>query len=229
MGKVSLIVETVLLTSIIFKAKFVLSKLLLACKALCVVIVLIGAQVQAKEPVILVVGDSISAAFGLPVQEGWVALMRKELQQSDPQTQVINASISGDTTQGGLARLPELLTTYQPTVTVIELGGNDGLRGTPIKIIKQNLKNMVQLSQRSNSKVLLLGMQIPPNYGAKYTELFKNMYAELAAELNIALVPFLLAGVAENSQLMQGDGIHPQAAAQPMMYQLVRPALMPLL
>ena len=192
-------------------------------KALLVLVIFQVSSVTAKEPVILVVGDSISAAFGMPMQEGWVALMEKRLQQQVPQLKVINASISGDTTQGGLTRLPALLKQHQPTLTIIELGGNDGLRGTPINRIKDNLKQMIVQAQRAHSQVLLLGMQIPPNYGPKYTQLFHRVYADLAAELDVVRVPFLLEGVAENSELMQSDGIHPTAAAQPIMLELVLP------
>lgn len=201
----------------------VLDVVSLGFKALFVLVIIQVSSVTAKEPVILVVGDSISAAFGLPLQEGWVALMEKKLQQQVPQLTVVNASISGDTTQGGLTRLPALLKQHQPTLTIIELGGNDGLRGTPIKRIKSNLKQMIVLAQQADSQVLLLGMQIPPNYGPKYTQLFKTLYADLAGELDILRVPFLLQGIAESAELMQRDGIHPTAAAQPIMLDLVLP------
>ena len=161
----------------------------------------------------------------MPLQEGWVALMESELQQNHAKISVINASISGDTTQGGLTRLPNLLTEHQPTLTIIELGGNDGLRGTPIRIIKNNLKQMTLLAQGANSKVLLLGMQIPPNYGHRYTEMFRTLYTELATELKVPLVPFLLDGVAEHKELMQADGIHPTAQAQPIMLKHVLPSV----
>lgn len=171
----------------------------------------------------MVVGDSISAAFGMPMQEGWVSLLEKRLQQQVPQLTVINASISGDTTQGGLTRLPALLKQHQPTLTIIELGGNDGLRGTPIRNMQTNLQKMIVMAKEANSEVLLLGMQIPPNYGPRYTELFRNTYTDLAQKHNVALVPFLLEGVAEHSELMQTDGIHPTAKAQPIMLELVLP------
>lgn len=201
----------------------VLDVISLGFKALLVLVIFQISSVTAKEPVILVVGDSISAAFGMPLQEGWVALMEKRLQQQVPQLTVINASISGDTTQGGLTRLPALLKQHAPTLTIIELGGNDGLRGTPIKTIKNNLKQMIVQAQQADSEVLLLGMQIPPNYGHKYTQLFHSIYADLAAQYDILRVPFLLEGVAENTELMQSDGIHPTAAAQPIMLDLVLP------
>ncbi|QQD22834.1 arylesterase [Oceanospirillaceae bacterium ASx5O] len=175
------------------------------------------------EPVILVVGDSISAGFGVPLQQGWVALLQRNVQQRQPQLQVINASSSGETTQGGLTRLPTLLKQHQPDLTIIELGGNDGLRGTPIPVIRRNLERMVQLAQAAGSDVMLLGMQIPPNYGARYTELFSRSFTELAERFELPVVPFLLEGIATEPGLMQSDGIHPTAAAQPRMTALVEP------
>ena len=195
----------------------------LVSKTLLILVIFQISLVTAKEPVILVVGDSISAAFGMPMQEGWVSLMEKHLQQQVPQLTVINASISGDTTQGGLTRLPALLKQHQPTLTIIELGGNDGLRGTPIINIKTNLQKMITLAQEANSDVLLLGMQIPPNYGPRYTSLFRNIYIDLTKEQKIQTLPFLLEGVAEHTELMQADGIHPTAKAQPIMLELVLP------
>lgn len=152
-----------------------------------------------------------------------MSLLEKRLQQQVPQLTVINASISGDTTQGGLSRLPALLKQHQPTLTIIELGGNDGLRGTPIINMQSNLQKMIVMAKEANSEVLLLGMQIPPNYGPRYTELFRNTYTDLAHKHKVALVPFLLEGVAEYSELMQADGIHPTAKAQPIMLELVLP------
>ena len=175
------------------------------------------------EPVILVVGDSISAGFGVPLQQGWVALLQRNVQQRQPQLQVINASSSGETTQGGLTRLPALLKQHQPDLTIIELGGNDGLRGTPIPVIRRNLERMVQLAQAAGSDVMLLGMQIPPNYGARYTELFSRSFTELAGRFELPVVPFLLEGIATEPELMQSDGIHPTTAAQPRMTALVEP------
>src|SRR5690554_8172090 len=142
------------------------------------------------------------------MQEGWVSLLEKHLQQQVPQLTVITASISGDTTQGGLTRLPALLKQHQPTLTIIELGGNDGLRGTPIINIKSNLQKMIVMAKEANSEVLLLGMQIPPNYGPRYTELFRNIYTDLAQKKKVALVPFLLEDVQEHSEFMKADGIN---------------------
>lgn len=175
------------------------------------------------EPVILIVGDSISAGFGVPVQQGWVALLERQLQQDVPSVRVVNASISGETTQGGLTRLPALLKQHQPDLTVIELGGNDGLRGTPIAVIRRNLERMIVLAQEAGSDVMLLGMQIPPNYGPRYTTSFRAIFADLAADYRLPLVPFLLEGIATEPELMQSDGIHPTTAAQPKMTALVLP------
>ncbi len=169
------------------------------------------------EPLILVMGDSISAGFGVPVQQGWVALLQNSLQQRVPGVQVVNASISGDTTGGGLARLPALLLQHQPDLTIIELGGNDGLRGIPVRVIEKNLQRMIMLSNQANSDVLLLGMQIPPNYGTRYASAFHAVFAELATQQNTLLLPFLLEGIATKAELMQPDGIHPTSTAQPLM------------
>lgn len=178
------------------------------------------------DPVILVVGDSISAGFGIPVQQGWVALLQQEVKKDVPQAQVVNASISGDTTVGGLNRLPALLQQHQPDLTIIELGGNDGLRGMPLQRIRGNLQRMIALSRQAGSDVLLLGMQIPPNYGARYSEGFRTLFTSLAEQENTLLVPFLLDGVATRPELMQADGIHPQAAAQPQMMNAVLPLIL---
>lgn len=178
------------------------------------------------DPVILVIGDSISAGFGIPVQQGWVALLQQEVKKDVPQAQVVNASISGDTTVGGLNRLPALLQQHQPDLTIIELGGNDGLRGMPLQRIRGNLQRMIALSRQAGSDVLLLGMQIPPNYGARYSEGFRTLFTSLAEQENTLLVPFLLDGVATRPELMQADGIHPQAAAQPQMMNAVMPLIL---
>lgn len=178
------------------------------------------------DPVILVIGDSISAGFGIPVQQGWVALLQQEVKKDVPQAQVVNASISGDTTVGGLNRLPALLQQHQPDLTIIELGGNDGLRGMPLQRIRGNLQRMIALSRQAGSDVLLLGMQIPPNYGARYSEGFRTLFTSLAEQENTLLVPFLLDGVATRPELMQADGIHPQAAAQPQMMNAVLPLIL---
>ena len=178
---------------------------------------------------ILIVGDSISAAFGLDTRVGWVALLEQRLKQQGYDDKVINASISGDTSAGGLARLPALLAAHKPEVVIIELGGNDGLRGQQPAQLKQNLAGMIAASQNAGAKVLLLGMQLPPNYGARYTQAFAKVYDELAHEKQVALVPFFLQGVGGNPQLMQADGIHPAADAQGLLLENAWPALKALL
>jgi acyl-CoA thioesterase-1 len=188
-----------------------------------------GENSPLQQQTILVLGDSISAGFGIDKQLGWVALLEKELEQQYPHYTLINASISGETTSGGANRLKSLLEKYQPSLIILELGGNDGLRGTPIKLMTQNLTHMIKLSQESGAKVLLLGMRIPPNYGQKYSELFANQYSLLATELNVKSVKFLLSGIAGQAGMMQADGIHPTKNAQPIMMQSVWQALKPLL
>lgn len=176
---------------------------------------------------VLVLGDSISAGYGVPAGSGWVSLLQKALQSQG--TAVVNASISGETTEGGKARLPALLSGHQPTVVVLELGGNDGLRGFPLAVTRANLERMITDATAAGAQVLLLGMRIPPNYGPRYTEGFHSLYAELAKAHDTALVPFLLEGIAGIPGNMQEDGIHPVAAVQPAILERVLPALRPLL
>lgn len=178
---------------------------------------------------LLVVGDSISAAFGLDSRQGWVALLEKRLQDEGFYHQVINASISGDTSAGGLARLPALLAEHQPQVVIIELGGNDGLRGQPPMQLQQNLASMVEKSQQAGAKVLLLGMKLPPNYGVRYTTAFAQVFSDVAQAKQVALVPFFLEGVGGVPGMMQADGIHPNVTAQPLLLENAWPALQPLL
>ena len=178
-----------------------------------------------RPPVILVVGDSISAGFGIPIQQGWVALLEQQLQQRVPNVRVINASVSGDTTQGGVARLPNLIKNHQPDLLMIELGGNDGLRGTPLNVISKNLTQMIGHAEKEGVMVMLLGMQIPPNYGPDYTQGFANIYTDLANQRDTFLVPFLLQDIATQPDMMQSDGIHPTAKAQPIMTKAVIDAL----
>jgi len=170
---------------------------------------------------ILIVGDSISAAYGINPQSGWVNLLANKITQEKLPYQVINASISGDTTINGVNRLPALLKNYQPEIVLIELGGNDGLRGTQLRIMQANLERMIQYSHSSGAKVLLAGMKIPPNYGRRYTQSFYQIYLDLAAKYTIPLVPFLLEGVGGQAELMQSDGIHPTAQAQPVIVETV--------
>lgn len=177
---------------------------------------------------ILVLGDSLSAGYGIKVDEGWVNLVQQRL-GTDYSYQLINASVSGETSGGGLARLPALLAKHQPKLVIIELGANDGLRGYPINIMRQNLSKIIQLSQDANARILLLGMQIPPNYGARYTKVFATTYADLARDKKLAWIPFFLDGVAGHAQLMQRDGLHPTAEAQAILAETVWSALEPLL
>lgn len=178
---------------------------------------------------VLIVGDSISAAFGLDTRQGWVTLLEQRLKDEGFNDKVINASISGDTSAGGLARLPALLTEHRPDVVILELGGNDGLRGQLPTQLQQNLASMIDNSKASGAKVLLLGMQLPPNYGVRYTQAFAEVYSNLANEKKIALVPFFLQGIGGIPELMQADGLHPAPAAQGKLLENVWPTLKPLL
>lgn len=178
---------------------------------------------------ILIVGDSISAGFGIDPNDGWVKLLDDKLKDEGYQYDVINSSISGDTTTNGLTRLPNLLEKYQPEVTIIELGGNDGLRATPPNKIAENLSNMIELAKASNSKVLLVGIQLPPNYGNAYLERFLAIYPELGEKHQIAVLPSIVEKVGGNNDLMQGDGIHPNKDGQPLMLEAVLEKLKPLL
>jgi len=194
---------------------------------------LLCAIAHAKGPVagpVLVVGDSLSAAHNIPLESGWVSLLGQRLKQEmAAPPAVINASISGETTSGALTRLPGLLARHRPGVVVIELGGNDALRGLSPAQLQANLERMVVLSRQAGARVLLLGIDVPPNYGPAYRQRLKRAYAELAARDGVALVPFLLEGVALDPKLMQPDGLHPTAAAQPRLLDNVWPSLKPLL
>lgn len=178
---------------------------------------------------VLIVGDSISAAFGLDTREGWVALLEKRLKDQGFSDKVVNASVSGDTSAGGQARLPALLAAHKPQVVILELGGNDGLRGQPPQQLQQNLAGMIQQSKKAGAKVLLLGMRLPPNYGARYTTAFAEVFPKVATENDITLVPFLLEGIGGVPSMVQSDGIHPTAEAQPRLLDNVWPMLKPLL
>lgn len=189
---------------------------------------LIAPLVAAAEPRLLVLGDSLSAAYGIEVQQGWVSLLEQRMAAKYPH-KVINASVSGETTGGGLARLPALLEQHQPRLVIVELGGNDGLRGYPLNIMKQQLTRIIETSRAAGAEVLLVGMQIPTNYGPRYTNQFRETYTQLAAQYDLPLVEFLLADVALNPQLMQKDGIHPTAEAQEKMLDNVWPVLQSML
>lgn len=193
----------------------------------CLALLLITQQAAAQT--LLVVGDSISAGLGLDTSQGWVNLLDKRLKEQGFDYRVVNASISGDTTAGGLARLPALLSEQKPALVVIELGGNDGLRGMAPAQLQQNLNAMVQQSRQAGAKVVLLGMRLPPNYGQRYTDAFAQVFQSVANEQKIALVPFFLDGVGGVQHMMQADGIHPAVAAQPRLLDNVWPTLKPLL
>lgn len=187
------------------------------------------APVPALARTLLVVGDSLSAAYGIDVKSGWVAQLQERLRREQPDYTVINASISGDTTANGRVRLPKALAQHRPAVVVIELGGNDGLRGLPLLEMKKNLAAMVRTAKTSGARVVLIGIKLPPNYGVRYTRDFERVYRDLAREQHVALVPHLLDKVAGTDGLMQPDGIHPTAAAQARMLDTVWPTLRPLL
>jgi acyl-CoA thioesterase-1 len=188
-----------------------------------------GAALAAKEPVLLVVGDSISAEYGLGNHKGWVSLLHARLKAQKAPERVINASISGDTTAGGLSRLPALLAQYKPRIVVIELGGNDALRGTSLSATKANLDAMVAKAKSAKASVLLLGVKLPPNYGAAYLREFEAAFAEVARSRKVAYVPYLFDGFGEKLEYFQADLIHPTAEAQPRILDNVWPALQPLL
>ncbi len=177
----------------------------------------------------LVLGDSLSAGYGLSPGQGWVALLEKRLSAQGYEYRVVNASISGETTAGGLERLPRALELHRPGVVVVELGANDGLRGLPVPLTKANLGKTIDLARNSGARVLLLGMRMPPNYGPRYTSEFTKMFEELGRERKIALLPFFLESVALDARLMQADGLHPNAQAQPALLDAVWPKLVPLL
>ncbi len=202
------------------------SKALLLC--LCAALTSVSATANGR-PTLMVLGDSISAGHGIAPGQDWVALLERELNARDAGLRVINASIGGDTSGGALRRLPALLARHQPTLVVVEIGGNDGLRGYPVTQLRDNLAAIIRLCREHHAEVLLLGMRIPPNYGARYTELFHQSYIQVAAQLEVPLLPFLLDGIALQAPLMQADGIHPNTEAQPLILQNVLVHLEPLL
>lgn len=197
-------------------------------RSLPLIITLLCLPALTSAKTLLILGDSLSAAYGIKEQQGWVQLLRDSLAERG-QYRVINASVSGETSGGGLARLPALLETHQPDIVVVELGGNDGLRGHPIKLLDNNLSHIVALCRDRGAEVLLLGIQIPPNYGARYTNLFSAVYSDLATRFQLPLVPFFLDQIATRPEWMQADGIHPKAEAQAQMLENVMPHLRPLL
>lgn len=182
---------------------------------------------NAQPQTILVFGDSLSAAYGMPRASGWVHLLQQELQRSDPQYTVVNASISGETTSGGHRRIAQALRQHTPGIVILELGANDGLRGTPLPNIEANLSAMIQEARQDNRKVLLVGIQLPPNYGKNYTDQFKAIYSRLAQRHHVGLVPFMLEKI--RPEQFQADGLHPDASAQAQILQTILDKLRPLL
>ena len=194
------------------------------------ILIFTGLPANADAPTILVFGDSISAGYGLAhVEQGWVGMLRAKLKDEGYGYQVVNASVTGETTAGGLARLPRALALHRPQVVILELGGNDGLRALPIDQMRSNLGRMVDLSVDSGAQVLVLGMRIPPNYGPEFTEKFFAVFADVARDKKARLVPFLLNDIALSPNLMQADGVHPNELGQPKLLDNVWPGLRPLL
>ena len=184
-----------------------------------------GAAVATEAPVLLVFGDSLSAGYGIPTGQVWVDLLQKRLAERGYPQRIVNASISGETTGGGLSRLPAALKKYRPTVVLLELGANDGLLGQPPMTMTHQLAQMIELSQQAGAKVLLAEMRIPPNYGPLYTQKFQAAFGELASKYGIALIPFMLNGVSGNPALVQDDGLHPRTEAQARILDNVWPTL----
>jgi acyl-CoA thioesterase-1 len=187
------------------------------------------ADAAAAEKSILIFGDSLSAAYGLARERGWVALLEERLKRERPDYSVVNASVSGETSAGGRARIAEALARHRPAVVVLELGGNDGLRGLPAEQMKANLGAIIERSRAAGARVLLVGVRMPPNYGPEYTQAFESAFTELAKRYRVALLPSILEGFGEKRELFQPDGIHPTAQAQPLIVERVWPALRPLL
>lgn len=183
----------------------------------------------AQPPVLLVMGDSLSAAYGIALEQGWVALMQQRLREQGFPHQVVNASISGETTAGGLSRLPKALTQYRPQLVLLELAANDGLRGQSLSAMRENLARMIQLSHNAGAQVLLFEMRLPVNYGEDYTTQFNDSIHKVAKQEKVTLVPFFLAPIAGELRWFQDDGVHPTAVAQPLLLQAVWPTLQPLL
>lgn len=192
-------------------------------------LILLFAGAARAAPAVLVFGDSLSAAYGIARDAGWVNLLAQRLEASKPPMRVVNASVSGETTAGGLTRLPELLAAHKPAITVLELGANDGLRGLPLRQSGDNLKAMIRLAKKQGSQVLLVGMRLPPNYGGAYTRKFQALFGEIARSEKVRLVPFLLEGMAGQQERFQADGLHPVAEAQPVLLENVWRGLAPML
>ena len=190
--------------------------------ALLIILLSLFSNSASANQKILVWGDSLSAAYGIPKEKGWVNLMRQELGN---EFEIINGSISGETTKGGLTRLPKALKKVSPDFVILELGANDGLRGLPPNITKNNLKRMIELAQKSNAKVILLGMKIPPNYGVAYSKKFESAFSELAKKYQLPFIPFFLENIITDLKLLQEDELHPTAEAQPLLLKSVLPII----
>jgi acyl-CoA thioesterase-1 len=199
-------------------------------RVLLIITVLVAAPERARATdTILLIGDSLSAAYGIPADEGWVALLQQRLESEQYPYRLVNASISGDTTAAALARLPRALETHRPAIVILQLGGNDGLRGLSLAELKQNLAAMINMAASRKASSLLLGVHLPPNYGRRYTEQFHSVYHELAKETGAPLVPSLVDDIGTRSELMQADGIHPNRRAQPLIAERVWVELEPVL
>jgi acyl-CoA thioesterase-1 len=207
-----------------------MSRLIVILLALCAALAVpLSRAAGEAAPVILVFGDSLSAGYGVPPGQGWVDLLAKKIEHEGYDFNVVNASVSGETTEGGLARLPRALALHRPRILILELGANDGLRGLPVAAAQDNLDHMITLAQSRGARVLLVGMLMPPNYGERYTSAFHAAFSALAQSHHLALVPFLMAGVALHPELIQADGLHPNERGQPLLLDNVWPVLQPML
>lgn len=198
-------------------------------KQLITIVLMLTFSSLASASTLLVMGDSLSAAYNLRQQDGWVSLLKTQLSQSHPHIKIINASVSGETTQGGLSRFRPLLSSHMPEFVILELGANDALRGYPLDQTTTNLQTMVEQAQKTGAKVLLVGNQIPQNYGKRYTQMFFSLYQNIAEKYQLAYLPFMLENVALNPDYMQNDGLHPNKKGQTMVLKNILPHLMPLL
>jgi acyl-CoA thioesterase-1 len=197
--------------------------------ALLIMLTVVSLPVSAQSKTLLILGDSLSASYGIAKEQGWVHLLEQRLRQHNHDYKIVNASISGETTLGAKVRLDELLRTHQPAITIVELGGNDGLRGISLDATRENLVSIVSKLQTAGSRILLVPMTLPPNYGPAYINKFTAIFEELGTQQQVTLSTFILEGIGDNPDLMQGDGIHPVADAQPMMLENLWPNLEPLL
>jgi acyl-CoA thioesterase-1 len=198
-------------------------------KLVLTVLAALGSTLVQAAPTILVFGDSLSAAYGIRQQDGWVTLLQQRLKQQRLDYNVVNASVSGETSSGGAARIAAALSRHKPAITIVELGANDGLRGLPVKQMSENLAAIVRAAQQAGSRVLLIGMRLPPNYGARYTQEYEQAFASLARQSKSAFVPFLFEAIAGKPDFMLEDNLHPTAAAQPLLLETVWKGLAPLL